>query len=611
MSGLSLVRPWYLVLLLGGAAGFGATWWLWRPPLAPLRSRLSLAVRLLLLAALVLALAGVQVRRTPERRAVVAVADLSDSARASTEETATAVRQMMAAKGPDDLFGVVSFGRNAQVEVPPTRQPTFAGFQTRPDGRYTDLAGALQLAANLIPDGYARQLVLISDGRQNLGDAAEAVSALRARSVRVDVLPLGGPTGAEALVLALEAPTQVRVGESVTATARLRTTAPAGGSVTFQVDGRDVEARKVDLPAGVSPQAITLPPLDVGVHRLRVVLDAQPDGYSQNNVAEAVVRVLGPPVVLVLEGAPGAGANVLAALAAAGMKVEVRAAAQAPPDVGAYTAYDATAIVDVPASAFPPGAMAAIAASVRDLGRGLVAFGGARSYGPGDWKGTPLEDALPVRMEAPQPKERPAVAVALILETMESPAGDAVALGAAEAVIDQMAPDDEVTVVRMGQPGARGLSEVVLPLTRPVDKAAIKQTIRDITLGDPLGYGQSLTLGFDTLRASTAATGERRSPAVHRPVASLVQATERPRPNWPAARTGSRRGLDKRTSAVGLAVATTYPPSSGKASSGTPSSRSPAEVTWGKNGACSNQGRRAERVESSRIWGTSAAVLAW
>lgn len=506
MTGLTVLRPWYLLLLLAGAAGFVAAWWRWRPPLSPGRSRLSLAVRLLVLAVLVMALAGVQASRTPERRAVVAVADLSDSARAGSDETAAAVRQLLATKGPDDLFGVVSFGRTAQVEVPPSRRPIFDGFQTRPDGTYTDLGGALQLAANLIPDGYARQVVLLSDGRQNLGDAAEAVSGLRGRSVRVDVLPIGGPPGAEALVLALEAPSQLRVGESLTATARLRATAPAGGSIAFEVDGRQVEDRKVEVPGGVSAQAITVPPLEAGVHRLRVALSAEPDGYSQNDVAEAVVRVVGPPVVLVLEGAPGAGANVLAALAAAGMRVEVRAAEQAPGTVGAYTGYDATVIVDAPAPAFPPGAMAAIAASVRDLGRGLVAFGGARSYGPGDWKGTPLEEALPVRMEAPQPKQRPAVAVALVLETMESELGDGVALGAAEAVVDQLTPDDELTVVRMGQPGARGLSEVVLPLTRPVDKPAIKQAIRDVKLGDPLGYGQSLSLGFDTVLPSTAAT---------------------------------------------------------------------------------------------------------
>ena len=37
----------------------------------------------------------------------------------------------------------------------------------------------------------------------------------------------------------------------------------------------------------------------------------------------------------------------------------------------------------------------AIAASVHNLGKGLVTIGGSTAYGPGGWQGTPLEDALP------------------------------------------------------------------------------------------------------------------------------------------------------------------------------------------------------------------------
>ncbi|MGH9190114.1 MAG: VWA domain-containing protein [Acidimicrobiales bacterium] len=503
MSRLLVLRPGYLALLLVLPAVVVA-WRRWPPPLTPGRSRLTLALRLTLLSLVALSLADVRVARRPRNRAVVAVVDLSDSTAAAVDDAATGVTALIAAKGPGDLFGVVTFGRDAQVELPPTRRPVFSGFQTRPDPGQSDLAGALVLAANLIPDGFARQLVLVSDGRQNLGDASEAVAGLRSRAVRVDVAPIGGAPSAETLVAAIEAPGQVRVGQVFTALARLRSTDRTEGRIVLSLDGREVASRQIELPAGGSEQRFEVPPLDPGTHRLSATLDARPDRYLQNNVAEAVVRVLDRPSVLVLEGGPGGGANVGAALEAAGMRVQRRPAAQAPSETALVAAYDGVVIADAAADSFPPGALGAITASVRDLGRGLVAIGGPSSYGPGGWGGTALEEALPVRMEIPRPKERPAVAVAVLMETMEDPTGDAVALGSVDAVVDQLRPDDELAVINMSTAVHEDPPSYVVPLGRPADKPALKRRIRETTLGDPGGYGRSMSLALDGLARSTA-----------------------------------------------------------------------------------------------------------
>lgn len=509
MTDFDILRPRFLLLLVLVPAVVAA-WRHWPPPLSRARSGVALGLRLALLLLLVLSLADVRVARSPEQRAVVAVVDLSDSARASRDDATAAVRAMLDAKGPDDLFGVVTFGSDAQVEVPPSREPDFDGFQTRPEGTFSNLDGALQLAANLIPDGYARQVVLVSDGRQNLGDAASAVSALEDRSVRVDVVPIGRPPGAEVLVAALDAPNELREGESLSISARLRSTTATTGRLSFQMDGREVEARNIDIPAGESSQTIDFPPIEPGIHRMRAVIEASPDGYSQNNVSEAVVRVLGRPSVLLLEGAAGAGANVRTGLEAAGMTIETRRSRDTPTDAAVLAKYDSTVIVDAPAESFPDGGMAAIATSVRDLGHGLVAIGGPRSFGPGGWKDTPLEEALPVRMEIPRPKERPAVGLAIALETMETPFGDGVALGAAGNAIDQLTPEDEIAVLNMGGGGDRtgprlSGAGIIVPLGRVVDKAGIKRAIGATTLGDPPGYAESMHALLDSLSGSTAA----------------------------------------------------------------------------------------------------------
>jgi uncharacterized membrane protein len=494
--GFSVLRPYLLGLLVLLPILFLA-WRLNPPPLRPRRSQMSLALRLVLVTLLVLTLAGVRVTTQPHQRAVVAVVDLSASARDSQDAEAAAVRSLAASRGPDDLFGVVTFGHDAAVELPPTKDPFFDVFQTQPDPNYTDIASALRLAAGLIPDGYARQLVLISDGRQNLGDGAATVAALRAEGVRVDVLSVGGPSPPEAMILSTEAPAEMRAGQTASVTVRLRSTQAAGGQLALQVDGNEVAARDVTLPAGVSSQTFNIPALDPGLHRVRAELVAKPDTYAQNNVGEAAIRVLGRPYILVLEGSAGEGSNFEQALTAAGMKVDRRPAAQAPTDAAVLGRYDSLVVVDASADQFPPTAMAGIAESVKSLGKGLVAVGGPNAYGPGGWQNTPLEQALPVRMDLPNRKEKPKVAVVLVMETMEDPRADQVAVGAAEAVIDKLTADDEVGVTD----GSKGF---VVPLQAVKDKKAIDAQLESAALGDPPTYTPFIQMAGDALKKSNA-----------------------------------------------------------------------------------------------------------
>jgi uncharacterized membrane protein len=501
MIGFAVLRPEFLLLLLLVPA-LVVAWLRWPPPLTTSRSRLVLASRLLLVALLVLALAGVRLTTQPNKRAMVAVVDLSASVKAhgNLDTEASTVKALQSSKGADDLFGVVTFGHDAAVELPLTRDPAFESFQTQPDPSYTDVAGALRLAAGLLPDGYARQLVLISDGRQNLNDAASAVAALRAEGVRVDVVAVGEAPTAEALVSGVDVPSQLREGQTATAVVHLQSTGQASGTLTLIVDNQQVESRDVALPAGSSTQTFQLPNAALGLHTVRAELNVQPDTYTENNVGEANVRVLGRPLVLVLEGKAGEGANVAAALQAAGMNVERRQAAGAPTDTQTLGRYDSTVVVDASADSFPADSMAALASSVHDLGKGLVTVGGPTSYGPGGWAQTPLEDALPVRMDIPQRKDKPKVAVVLVMETMEDQRADQVVLGAAEGVIDKLSPDDLVAVTdgRQDNPG------FLVDMTPASNKKAIDAKLEAGQLGDPPSYLPFMQRAYDALQKTDA-----------------------------------------------------------------------------------------------------------
>jgi uncharacterized membrane protein len=498
VPGLAFAQPAWL-LALAVIPVLYLFWRSWPPPLSRRRSQVSLALRSLVILLLVLALAGLRVTVQPQQRALIAVVDLSASTRHSIDSEAAAVRDLQSGRGADDLFGVVTFAHGAAVELPPTRNPNFDSFETQPDPTYTDISGALQLAAGLAPDGYARQLVLVTDGRQNLGDAAATIAALRAEGVRVDVLPAGQAPGAEVLILGVDAPAQLRVGEKATAVVHIRSTGPAKSRLVLQVDGNDVETRDIALAGGIDDETFNLPGLDPGLHRVHAELsDPQPDTYSDNNVGEAAIKVLGQPAILVLEGAAGAADNVVSALQAGGMKVDRRLAAQAPVDTATLGKYDSVVVVDAAADAFPAGALDAIEASVKSLGHGLVTIGGPNSYGPGGWQNTGLERALPVRMDLPPRQEKPRVAVVFVLESLENQALEPITTGAVESVIDKLTPEDEVGITQASGNG------FLIPLTHVTDpKGLEKQFESKYSPGDS-DYYPYLQAAGDALKKSDA-----------------------------------------------------------------------------------------------------------
>jgi len=63
-------------------------------------------------------------------------------------------------------------------------------------------------------------------------------------------------------------------------------------------------------------------------------------------------------------------------------------------------------------------------AYVRDLGRGLLAIGGDTSFGQGEYIGTPLDDALPVRSSVRSHRDEGRVALLLVIDTSGSMADD-------------------------------------------------------------------------------------------------------------------------------------------------------------------------------------------
>jgi uncharacterized membrane protein/Mg-chelatase subunit ChlD len=400
---LSFIYPAYLwlLLLIPITLGLGLVG---RPAGNPLRRWSSLILRSMVLLAIILALAGIQLRQNSNLLTTVFVLDVSDSIspdqQAYGEQFIKDAISSMASAAGENQAAIILFGEDALVDRLAS-QEEFKELTSIPISTRTDIYSALQLAQAILPGEGARRIVLLSDGQENLGEAVEQASLAGVSEIELRYVPLGGPPSeVEVLLDSLSAPAEARLGERIELDIKVNSSAEVGAILRVFADDDLVRSQDLILKAGTNNLPVSIEPSEeAGFRRFRAQIIPELDTLVQNNEASAFTIVHGPPNILIVEGQPGEAENLASALQSAEMNVTRLSPAQTPNTLTDLAKYDAIVLANVRADALPEGAMEALPVFVRDLGRGLVMLGGAESFGAGGYLRTPLEEAMPVDMD--------------------------------------------------------------------------------------------------------------------------------------------------------------------------------------------------------------------
>ncbi len=415
--GIALDTPLALLLLVPALALTFGLHLASRRHLGARRRRVALVVRTTLLAALVLALAGLQVVLPVDRLATVFVVDLSDSiGNAGRADALAFLRETLADKPAGDLAGIVAFGKQALVERLPADLTDLDRIASVPVKSATDIGAALRLATALFPDDTQKRIVLLSDGNDTTGGGQAEAALAAAQAVRIETRRIGPGTIDEVLVERLTTPSTANLGESIEAVAEIRSTVAQPATVRLFVDGALAKTLPVELAAGVTPVRFEVTPTEPGFHTFRVVVEAARDTFSQNDRADSNTIVKGPPRTLVLAGDDKVAAELVAALRSQQQTVDAIVPEALPTDFASLAGYDSVVMVDVPRLRLSDRQLAALQVYVRDLGKGLVMIGGPESYGAGGYQKTPIEEALPVDMGVRDRQKQPDIALVVVID---------------------------------------------------------------------------------------------------------------------------------------------------------------------------------------------------
>ncbi|MDH3452330.1 MAG: VWA domain-containing protein, partial [Gammaproteobacteria bacterium] len=173
-------------------------------------------LRCLTLAALVIALAGPLKGSYTEHTEVVFALDVSHSIdRETTRAAIDFINRALAEKSPHARMGLVVFGQDTATEIllRDTAEPVAEiSVDVRRGG--TNIGRALEVAMSLFHNNANRRVVLLSDGRENAGQARAAAAVARSIGVQISTIALQKETApAEVLVRTITAPRRVRVHE--------------------------------------------------------------------------------------------------------------------------------------------------------------------------------------------------------------------------------------------------------------------------------------------------------------------------------------------------------------------------------------------------------------
>ncbi|MFZ4575576.1 MAG: glutamine amidotransferase [Phycisphaerales bacterium] len=478
----------------------------------------ALGARLLVLVLIVGALAEPQWRTETKDVSVTVVLDASESVPSQLQNDVKAYVEAAASEGRkkvDDRLGLVTAARDAFVQTGPTKLTTRLEQQHIGAIDGTDLAKAVNLAIALLPADAANRIILASDGNETAGNVLQAAEAAKALGIPIDVLPLKYRYENEVLVERLAAPASAREGENVAVKIVLRAVQPAEGRLVLMLNGNLIASSPVTLKPGLNTFTQLVATQESGPQNFQAVFEPMTNGgrvmgdsVVENNQSEVVTFVSGEAKVLVLvdgnpEGA-AAAAPLLEVLAASKIKTEVRDGRSAPGTLTEWNAYDAVIMINQEAYPYSQKQQEELRQYVHDTGGGILMVGGPQAFGAGGWIGSPLEDALPIKLDPPQKRQMPRGALALVMHSVEMPEGVYYGKKVCEQAVNALSRLDLAGIVEYGW---NGTTEWVHPLAVIGDGSAIKRSIQKLMFGDMPDFSPSLELAYEGL--SKAEAGQR------------------------------------------------------------------------------------------------------
>ena len=409
---------------------------------------------------------------------VMLVVDSSFSTEKSENDKDDFIRDVI--DNSDSMFklGIVTFGYDQvyAAELTNDTKSIYSAYaqSPMPDTTATDIAAALNFAAEKFSSPESARIVLVSDALETDGNVKSVIKSIAAKGIKVDTVYFSEDISeSEVQLIDLARPEEkIKVGEKFDLTLTVQSSYIGTALITPYDEGSAGMPVEVDLVMGTQQVVIPYEFAMPGLHRISFEIESANDTLTQNNEFHSYIYLEVFDDLLVIESNDTESEELCKVLRDELNVTVVNVADEEkmPKTLNELRAFDEVILVNIANSDMPAGFDKLLQSYVSEVGGGLFTICGneqdtdpgddewtANAYTRNDMYGTVYQDMLPVEVI----NYTPPVAVMILIDrsgSMYDPSSGAPEetskLGAAklgaEACLDALTERDYVGIMSLG-----------------------------------------------------------------------------------------------------------------------------------------------------------------
>ncbi len=263
---------------------------------------------------LVLLLAGMTLAFSVPNREneLLIVVDMSDSGSEQKDTRDEYIQTLINMSDDNYKVGIVTFGYDAVYAAPLAYggQGTFRQYLAaeKPDTSATNIAGALEFAAEQFSYPQTAKIVLLSDGFETDEDALSAAQLIASQGIRIDTVHFADEEHGEIQLIDVETPTdKVILNSQVKLLVTVESSIESEVSAAITLTDNDFEDEPVSVTIVQGVQTIEIPHIFTasGMHDLRFNIECSEDFLTENNIFQAELNINVFENILILENVRG------------------------------------------------------------------------------------------------------------------------------------------------------------------------------------------------------------------------------------------------------------------------------------------------------------------
>lgn len=456
-------RAWVLVFALAPLGWMVFEW-------QRTRRHLALALKGLGLLAIVLALSEPRLTVSETKLAVGVLVDTSASVSQQDLARASQLAANLEKQRGRHWTRVLPFARSIrEVASSEHRGEWRLQYTAGEAGRSTDLEVAIREAVGSLPSGMVPRLVLISDGKENVGTITRAAWQAQSLGIPIDTIPLEGKPQPNLRLESVSMPTLAFTGERFPIDLVVSSPRQAAGTVEISAEGKLLGSNQINLERGANTIQVHASLATAGALNVSGVIRADGLGMVRFDNAMNLRR---PKILFLTRDPEGTEKHLLETLAAAQFDVE----RSNDPLHGKLSDYQLVVFNNWDLESLQADRKSEVENFVKQGGGALVIGGEHNVYSDTKKTEDALDRTLPAKLAPPRSPE--GTAVVLIIDKSSSMEGKKIELArqAAIGVIDNLRPIDLVGVLIFDNS-----FQWAVPIRRAEDRSLIKRLVSGIT----------------------------------------------------------------------------------------------------------------------------------